>query len=520
MKHSKKAPTGLMAVVLLTLLAAFTASAAAPALNGQLILRPLTPGDISAYKLPSTTEASPGITTVGIGSPVYLEAEINLAIAPSSIVSVTWVLTNRPAFSAAYLTNSPLGTNVPIYEPADRLVYQVAGRALLRPDLVGQYTVVATIVTTGSGSTNVTKTITAGTYMGVSTCALCHSGGVVAEDKYTPWHSTAHAHIFTEGINGELGTYRSSCLPCHTVGYNANTNVIVNPVNGGFDDVAKQLGWTFPTVLAPTNWAYMQAVYPELADLGNIQCENCHGPGSQHAYSLGNTNFISRSLNSGDCNQCHDAPTHHIYGTQWYTSRHANATRTPSGSTRWACVGCHDAPGFINRIDNLGSTNAYVTNTTYGAIGCQTCHEPHGDTTPTNNPHLLRILGSVKMPDGTVVTNAGNGALCLQCHQVRNGAATNQLVKYPDRAAHLVRRLQLRCARQFAGRHDRRPQCVHLWPEHPQFRPPEHHQSVRRLPYAGSGLWQPGLPPGRRTHLRPDLQRRHHQRHDAGHQHS
>jgi hypothetical protein len=35
------------------------------------------------------------------------------------------------------------------------------------------------------------------------------------------------------------------------------------------------------------------------------------------------------------------------------------------------------------------------------------------------------------MPDGTVVTNAGNGAICLQCHVNRNGSATNQLVKYP-----------------------------------------------------------------------------------------
>ena len=168
----------------------------------------------------------------------------------------------------------------PFMTPADRS--SLSGgrtRRCLRPDLVGQYTVIATIVTTSSGSTNVTKTITAGTYMGVNTCALCHSGGIVATNKYTPWQNTAHAHIFTEGINGELGTYRSSCLACHTVGYNANTNAIVNPVNGGFDDVAKQLGWTFPTVMAPTNWAYMQAVYPSLANLANIQCENCHGPG-------------------------------------------------------------------------------------------------------------------------------------------------------------------------------------------------------------------------------------------------
>jgi hypothetical protein len=426
MKQTKKLPTCRMAVVLLTLLAAITASAAAPALNGKLVLRPLTPGDIANtnYHLASATEASPGLTTVGIGSPVYLEAEINSAIVPSTIVSVTWVLTNRPAFSTAFLTNSPLGTNVPIYDPLDKSSFQVAGaagRVLLRPDLVGQYTVVATIVTSGSGSTNVTQTITAGTYMGANTCALCHSGSREAEDKYTPWETTAHAHIFTEGINGELGTYRASCLACHTVGYNANTNVIVNPVNGGFDDVAKQLGWTFPTVLAPTNWAYMQAVYPSLANLGNIQCENCHGPGSQHAYSLGNTNMISKTVSSGDCNQCHDAPTHHIYGTQWYSSGHAQAARTGIN-----CVGCHTGPGFIGRMN--GDT---VTNLTRAAIGCQTCHEPHGDTTPTNNPHLLRVLGPVTMPDGTVVTDAGNGALCLQCHHVRNGAATNQLVKYP-----------------------------------------------------------------------------------------
>jgi hypothetical protein len=35
------------------------------------------------------------------------------------------------------------------------------------------------------------------------------------------------------------------------------------------------------------------------------------------------------------------------------------------------------------------------------------------------------------MPDGTVVTNAGNGALCLECHHNRNGSVTNMLAKYP-----------------------------------------------------------------------------------------
>ena len=433
MKHMKKASTCLMAVALITMVAATTASAASYA--PQMVLRPLTTGDIStAYKLPSTTETSPGLNTIAIGAPVYLEVEVDKAIAPSNIVSVTWVLTNMPASSAAYLTNSPLGANVPIYDVADRAVYQVAGRSFTRLDVVGQYTVIATLIVNSNNApvvTTLTKTLTCGTYMGLNTCALCHSGGIVAENKVTPWQTTKHSHIFTDGINGGSGTSGPRCFPCHTVGYNANTNTSTVHMNGGFDDVAAQLGWTWPTVLAPTNWAYMQATYPSLANLANIQCENCHGPGSQHAHALGDPNLISKTVASGDCNTCHDAPSHHIYGTQWYLSGHANTTRTPSGPSRWQCVGCHTADGFIDRIENLGSTAAYTTNTVYSSIDCQTCHEPHGETTPAGNENQLRVLSAVTMPDGTVVKNAGKGALCLQCHQVRNGAATNQIVNYP-----------------------------------------------------------------------------------------
>ena len=100
MKQTKKAITCLMAVALMTIVAAMTASAAATTLNGQLVLRPLTPGDVTIYKLPSTIENSGGLTTVGIGTPVYLEAEVNIAIPASNIVSVTWALTNKPPFSA------------------------------------------------------------------------------------------------------------------------------------------------------------------------------------------------------------------------------------------------------------------------------------------------------------------------------------------------------------------------------------------------------------------------------------
>ena len=110
----------LMGVTLLLVGVTITAEAAAPALNGQISLRPLTPSEIKDYGLPATSETSGGLSAVGVGQPAYLEALVNAAIAPSNIVSVVWTLTNKPIGSAAVLTNSPLGTNVPTYKMADR----------------------------------------------------------------------------------------------------------------------------------------------------------------------------------------------------------------------------------------------------------------------------------------------------------------------------------------------------------------------------------------------------------------
>jgi len=419
MKQTKGARRCLTAAALITIVAAMTASAAAPALNAKIVLRPLTPGEIAnaSYGLPATTASSAGLATVGVGTPVYLEAEINKEIAPSDIVGVAWAITSRPMVSGAFLTNSPLDANVPIYEPAEQLIFQVAGRTLLRPDVAGQYTVSATITTGGSGTATVAATITAGTYVGLNTCTLCHSGGVQADDKYHPWTKTGHSMIFSNGINGYLGTYRESCIKCHTVGYDPNTNAIVSPVNGGFDDIARQTGWTFPTVMNTNNWAAMPAA---LRNVANIQCENCHGPGSQHAYGLGSTNFppigdpnlISKTLSSGACNQCHDAPTHHVKGTEWYNSRHAVAVEETGAS----CSRCHTAKGFMNY-----AAGAPATETPYDVITCAACHEPH-DAANTNQ---LRTLAAVTLMDKqTTITKdtAGKGLICMNCHMSRRDA--------------------------------------------------------------------------------------------------
>ena len=186
MKLTRKTLACLMTVGLLTTLTAMTATAAAPALNAQLVLRPLTPGDVTNYKLPSTIENSGGLSTVGVGAAVYLEADINSAIAPSNILSVTFVLTNKPPYSAAALAASPLPANLPPYDVNTRSSLQVAGRMLLRADLVGQYTNVATIVTSGSGTVaNVTNTITAAPTWASTRASCATAAATWGQDRFT-----------------------------------------------------------------------------------------------------------------------------------------------------------------------------------------------------------------------------------------------------------------------------------------------------------------------------------------------
>ena len=433
----KQSTCCLVSIALVFASLAITVRAAGPALQGQVTLRPLTPTEINNYLLTNAQGAS-GLTTVGVGQPVYLEALVNNAVPTSDITNVTWVLTTKPSGSGAVLTNSPLGTNIPTFKIADRInqagaaVYKVAGtsgRTLLRPDVTGQYIVTATIKTANSGNTNLTKTITAGTYLGVNTCALCHSGGLLAPDKYEPWLQTAHATAFTRSIDGLESDYHSkSSILLHTLGYDTNA------VNGGFDDVAASLNWIFPTNLVAGNWA---ALTNNLKNLANIQCENCHGAGSEHAIgellspqSASAKAAIAVSYVAGNCAQCHDnlpeGTVEQTKYTEWSGSLHSHTTRTPSGAGREQCVRCHTAPGFRNFIENAGTTNTYVTNTVYEAITCAACHDPHD----ASNPHQLRAANIYTLPEGTTVTNAGLGALCMQCHHSRNGEATNNITNY------------------------------------------------------------------------------------------
>src|SRR5579862_5436813 len=186
-----KALAGLLAVALMAVAATTTLNAQTTQAP-RLVVRALTNGDISSYKLPSTTQVSGGLTTVAIGEPLYLEVQVDIGIPASQMGAVTWTLSAKPSGSKAAVATSPLGSTVPIAEPSDRLIYQVAGRQLLIPDVHGEYVVSAAVTAGTGGPTTLAQTFIAGTYTGISACTECHNKGPAVQ-MVPAWSATEHS---------------------------------------------------------------------------------------------------------------------------------------------------------------------------------------------------------------------------------------------------------------------------------------------------------------------------------------
>ena len=397
--------TAILAVILTTLI-----PNAVFAEGSQIAARPLSPQEIKDHNLPAGIQKSGGLHNVGIGEPFYLEAQVPIG---TTVVTTEWTLESMPLNSVAELSESPLALTIPVYSPGDREVNFVAGRKLLVPDIVGKYQVKAVVKTDGEDIV-LTRDLYGATYIGAGEgfafsdplhCSVCHT------EKFNGWKETKHAGAFTKHIEG-MGSnhYREYCNSCHTLGFNTAPEAD----NGGFDDIARVVEWAFPETLEPGNF---DAMHKDLQLKANIQCESCHGAGSEHVASGGNPELITMSTSSGDCAQCHDSEPYHVINQQWNSSSHAVATRYPTGEGRASCVGCHSGIGFIDRIDGLPREEL---RTGYEAIVCATCHDPHAG----ENPHQLRKVDAATFNNGHTITQGGNGLLCMNCHKSRRDAET------------------------------------------------------------------------------------------------
>ncbi len=99
-------------------------------------------------------------------------------------------------------------------------------------------------------------------YTGSKSCKSCH------EYEYEKWGTKPHAHAY-ETLKMAGSEVDPECVGCHVVGLK---------YEGGF--VSEQ----------------------ETADLKDVGCEVCHGPGSEHIKSLGMTKTTGPKM---DCTDCH-----------------------------------------------------------------------------------------------------------------------------------------------------------------------------------------------------------------------
>jgi hypothetical protein len=290
--------------------------------------------------------------------------------------------------------------------------------AIFQTDIEGQYDLTLTATDADGNTAETTWTTFATTYVGVggiageadfTQCSFCHI------DQATAWMETGHATFFTRAIDGLASDhYGPNCISCHTTGFNNRPEAD----NGGFDDVAREAGWTFPEVLEEGNWVNMVEEFPEVAALANIQCESCHGPGNLHVNRTGTEDhtMIGLGLSFGTCAQCHGEEPYHVIAEQWQLSAHADKNAEafwyPIGEDHLACVRCHSGAGFI---DSVSGVDPEELRTDYQVITCAVCHDPHD----AENPNQLRVFDMVVLPDGTDVTGAGPAATCMTCHNAR-----------------------------------------------------------------------------------------------------
>lgn len=103
-------------------------------------------------------------------------------------------------------------------------------------------------------------------FVGAQQCQACHA------TSYPVWQESEHAKAIAD-LQTVGKSYDPECLICHTVGLGTN---------GGYLD---------------------QFSTPNLA---NVQCENCHGAGREHAESAGQTPITTSLPEEAACQNCHN----------------------------------------------------------------------------------------------------------------------------------------------------------------------------------------------------------------------
>lgn len=195
--------------------------------------------------------------------------------------------------------------------------------------------------------------------VGAGACQYCHQG-IVGR-----WGQTAHADAL-QSLADMIPRQdtNTSCLACHTTGYG------------------------YPTGY-PTN----------AANLGGVQCENCHGPAGSHAGKQFTPAVTLSALMCGGCHQAVNPENNHSIFRDWTNAAHSEVNEefgatfltndlAASQGRMGACGFCHSGAVRLSLLKNAGALPSGATAFEIGQT-CAVCHDPH-DRHPENGGYHLR----------------------------------------------------------------------------------------------------------------------------------
>ncbi|MGE5314252.1 MAG: FlgD immunoglobulin-like domain containing protein [Acidobacteriota bacterium] len=377
------------------------------------------------FKSANKNQATPGIPVVGIGQRIVLSPLV-YGGAGGTKYADTLVKVNTAAWT---VTSKPAGSTVATL--ADTSSGAPSGVMYFVPDSVGTYTISMTATTSLGTASAGTLTVTAAKFVGTgiaapatngvaNACLPCHGGGSLSKN-FTDLLKTNHPYGVKRGLNETGGHYSTSCMSCHAIGVGGNPAAN----NNGWDNLTAGIDSTYKKWFAPLrpngpgNYEGFVAEFPNLAARAGIQCENCHGPASEHA-KTGDKTKVAVTQSSKVCDPCHFSSDRHAIGYQWQASAHAKSTYEGAQlqyTDRFSCARCHTSQGYVNEV--IGG-NPQPTATISGGIvynnpmpvGCPTCHDPHTN----NHPSEVDATGAFTFPQ---LRAASIGDVCVGCHNTR-----------------------------------------------------------------------------------------------------
>ena len=210
-----------------------------------------------------------------------------------------------------------------------------------------------------------------------TSCGNCHV------EHQAEWKLTKHADAWADLQALAQPADKSSCVGCHSVSQYGNM-------------VSGNAGY-----LTVTDSSYH-----------DVQCENCHGPGFDHATTpdagtapLARISADTGLLSAGTCGACHSG-THHPFVEEWKQSIHALNGRHADEEE---CQECHTGQGALKAwgvtSDYVGSGDPITAANGLG-ITCAVCHDPHDS----------RNTAQLRWP---LETNDPSQNLCMKCHYRR-----------------------------------------------------------------------------------------------------